>query len=254
MRVWVIAVLTVAMVVGLGFVHPFGNPRAGSAEGLGTLLQDTKMPADARAVLVSKCADCHSNSTNWPIYSRIAPGSWLIERDIVEARKKMDLTGWETMPEDQQRVMAAKIVEEVRAGHMPPLQYRLLHWNANVSGADMEALLKLGRGPNGSEDTPVGTGDAIRGKAVFERRCTGCHALNADREGPRLSGVYGRKAGSVAGFDYSAGLKNLGITWTDATLQKWLTDPDLVVKDNKMSISVPKAQDRLDIIAFLKQR
>ena len=90
-------------------------------------------------------------------------------------------------------------------------------------------------------------------KLVFEKRCTGCHAMDADREGPRLAGVYGRKAGSVAGFNYSVGLKNSGITWTDATLERWLSDPDLVVKDNNMSIGVPKAEERRDLIAFLKK-
>jgi cytochrome c len=98
----------------------------------------------------------------------------------------------------------------------------------------------------------AGDGDAVHGKAVFEKRCTGCHALEADREGPRLAGVYGRKAGSVAGFTYSTGLKNLGVTWNDATLEKWLSDPDIVVKDNNMSFSVPKAEERRDLIAFLK--
>ena len=77
--------------------------------------------------------------------------------------------------------------------------------------------------------------------------------MDADREGPRLAGVYGRKAGSVAGFNYSAGLKNSGITWTDATLERWLSDPDLVVKDNNMDFRVPKSEERRDLIAFLKQ-
>jgi cytochrome c len=95
--------------------------------------------------------------------------------------------------------------------------------------------------------------DAVRGNAVFEKRCIGCHALEADREGPRLAGVYGRKAGGVAGFTYSAGLKNLGATWNIATLEKWLSDPDLMVPDNNMSFSVPKAEERRDLIAFLKQ-
>jgi cytochrome c2 len=45
----------------------------------------------------------------------------------------------------------------------------------------------------------------------------------------------------VEGFTYSAGLKSSGITWTDATLERWLSDPDMVVKDNNMSIAVPKA-------------
>ena len=66
--------------------------------------------------------------------------------------------------------------------------------------------------------------------------------------------MFGRKAGRVAGFDYSAGLKNSGMTWNDATLEKWLSDPDLMVPDNNMSFSVPKAQERRDLIAYLNSR
>ena len=252
MRPWIAAAITVAAVMSLGYVHPFGNPRVEPAEGLGTLLQGAKMPANAKAVLVQKCADCHSSETRWPVYARMAPGSWLIERDIVEARKKMDLSRWEQIPAEQQDVLMAKILEEAKSGDMPPLQYRLLHWNAKLSKSDVQALLMLGKSAGGIEAALDGEGDAARGKAVFEKRCTGCHALEADREGPRLAGVYGRKAGSVAGFAYSPGLKNSGIMWTDATLERWLTDPDLVVKDNNMSIGVPKAEERRDLIAFLK--
>lgn len=253
MRPWIVAVLIVGAVAGLGHLHPFGNPRAEPAEGLGTLLAGADMPANAKAVLVAKCADCHSSATRWPVYSWIAPGSWLMERDIVEARKKMDLSRWNQMPPETQQVLMAKMVQEVKKGDMPPLQYLALHWDAKISKADVEALSMLGKGAGGSETALAGEGDAARGKVVFEKRCTGCHGLESDREGPRLAGVYGRKAGSVAGFDYSAGLKNLGIMWTDANLERWLSDPDLVVKDNNMSISVPKAEDRRDLIAYLKQ-
>jgi cytochrome c len=96
------------------------------------------------------------------------------------------------------------------------------------------------------------TGEAERGKSLFEKRCTGCHALDEEREGPRLRGVFGRKAGSVPGFDYSPGVKNLGITWDGATLEKWLSGPDAVVPETKMDFYVPKAQEREDLIAFLK--
>ncbi len=99
------------------------------------------------------------------------------------------------------------------------------------------------------------TGDAVRGKQVFEKRCTGCHTIVADREGPRLAGVFGRKAGSVAGYAYSAGLKKSGtngLIWDDASLEKWLSDPDAMVPDNNMEFRVPKAQERLDLIAYLK--
>jgi cytochrome c len=108
------------------------------------------------------------------------------------------------------------------------------------------------RAGRAEELASANAGDAGRGKVVFEKRCTGCHALQGSREGPPLAGVYGRKAGSVIGFDYSAGLKMSGITWDDATLEKWLTDPDVMVPDNKMSISVPKQQERSDLIAYFK--
>jgi cytochrome c len=237
----------------LGYVHPFGNPRVEPAKGLGTLLEGATMPADAKAVLVNKCADCHSSETRWPAYARIAPGSWLIERDIVEARKKMDLSHWEEMPADKQQILTAKIFEEAKSGDMPPLQYRLLHWTAQLSKTDVQALSRLGKSTGGSEAALAGDGDAVQGKAVFEKRCTGCHAMAVDREGPRLAGVYGRRAGNIAGFTYSAGLKNSGVTWNDATLEKWLSDPDLMVPDNNMSFSVPKAEERRNLIAYLKQ-
>ena len=69
----------------------------------------------------------------------------------------------------------------------------------------------------------------------------------------RLAGVYGRKAGSVPGFDYSQGLKNSGLTWNDATLEKWLSGPDSVIPDAKMDFYVPKAGERRDLIAYFKR-
>jgi cytochrome c len=254
MRWLIAAALTAAGLVGLGYVHPFGNPRVESPQGLGTLLQDASMPSGAKAVLLAKCADCHSNETKWPIYARIAPGSWLIERDIMDARKHVNLSQWKNTPPETQQVWSAKIIQEAKSGDMPPPQYLLLHRSAKLSKADVQALSALGQPSGGSEAALAGPGDPARGKAAFEKRCTGCHALNADREGPRLSGVYGRKAGSIAGFAYSKGLTNSDMTWTNATLEKWLSDPDMMIPDNNMSFSVPKAEERRDLIAFLRQQ
>ena len=254
MRWLIAAACTAAGLAGLGYVHPFGNPRVVPPKGLDTLLKDSNMPAGARAVLLAKCADCHSSETRWPIYARIAPGSWLIERDIIDARTHMNLSQWKNTPSETQQVWAAKIIQEAKSGDMPPLQYLVLHWDARLSKADVLALSALGQPSGGSEAALAGPGDPVRGKAVFQKRCTGCHALEADREGPRLSGVYGRKAGSIAGFSYSKGLKNSGITWTDETLERWLSDPDMMISDNNMSFSVPRAEERRDLTAFLKQQ
>jgi cytochrome c len=101
-------------------------------------------------------------------------------------------------------------------------------------------------------DSSIERGDATRGKATFERRCTGCHALDQNRGGPRLAGVYGRKSGTVPDFPYSNELKQAGIVWNERSLNAWLTDPDTFVPGNDMSFHVPKPDERRDVIAYLK--
>lgn len=93
---------------------------------------------------------------------------------------------------------------------------------------------------------------APAGKDLFDRRCGGCHALDGDREGPRLGAVYGRTAGSVNSFDYSDALKKSGIIWDDKTLEKWLTDPERLVPNNNMDFHVERADERHAIIDYLK--
>ena len=96
------------------------------------------------------------------------------------------------------------------------------------------------------------TGDPVRGAELFEKRCGGCHSLDADKEGPRLRNVYGRKAGSISTFSYSDALKKSQITWDESLLDKWPTDTESVVPDNDMDFHVPKEVERADIIAFLR--
>jgi len=102
--------------------------------------------------------------------------------------------------------------------------------------------------------TGVGeVGDPARGKALFEKRCTGCHTLTQNKEGPRLQGVYGRTSGTVAGFAYSAALKKAGVVWDEGSLEKWLADPDVLIPGNDMDFLVAKAQERRDLISYLRQ-
>jgi cytochrome c len=90
------------------------------------------------------------------------------------------------------------------------------------------------------------------GQQIFEKRCGGCHAVDRDKEGPNLAGVYGRAAGSIASFQYSPALQKSKLTWTSETLDKWLTDPDKLVPNNDMSFSVANSDERSAIIAYLK--
>jgi cytochrome c len=242
----------------LARVHPFGD--AGLDAGIvaqAPIMEHSSVPAEVRATLVAKCADCHSMQLRAPLYGWFAPMSWLMERDIVEGRKKMNLSLWDMYSADHQQTLEAKIVQETKAHKMPPLPYRAIHWHARITDADVRNFTQWAREAPALEVNsrvqPAGEGDPIRGKEVFEKRCTGCHVATQNREGPRLRGVYGRTSGEVPDFRYSSALKQAHIVWSDASLEQWLADPDTLVPGNNMEFHVAKPQERRDLIAFLKQ-
>jgi cytochrome c len=96
-------------------------------------------------------------------------------------------------------------------------------------------------------------GDPANGEKVF-RRCKTCHVIDAEtnRLGPHLVGVYGRDAGAVEGFAYSAGLAEADFVWDEGTLDPWLENPKAVIPNTKMVLKLSKPQDRADVIAYLK--
>jgi cytochrome c len=242
----------------LARVHPFGDAGLYTANGPATpILNHGHVPEAARTVLVEKCADCHSDQPRVPIYGRLAPASWLMERDIVQARKAMNLSQWDSYSTDQQQTLAAKMVQETKSNTMPPLQYRLIHWNAAIEETDVLAIAAWVHGsqqPNSSTASQSSAaGDPTRGKALFEKRCIGCHALTQNHEGPALQSVYGRTSGTAPGFAYSAALKKSAIVWDEKSLDKWLADPDKFIAGNDMDFQVSKPQDRQDLISYLRQ-
>jgi cytochrome c len=96
-------------------------------------------------------------------------------------------------------------------------------------------------------------GDAARGETLYEA-CQDCHSLDKNDVGPRHRGVFGRKAASLPDYDYSDALKSANITWNEETLDKWLTDPQVVAPGAKMFFHLDNPQDRADVIAYLKER
>lgn len=244
----------------MGYIHPFGNAGLFAAAASSAAPGNATIPPDARAVLTAKCADCHSLQTRTPVYAHFAPGSWLIERDIVKARAAMNLSQWDGLSAEQQEGIKAKIAHEIRKDEMPPVQYLVLHWDAHLTATDVRAIAQwAGEGTEAAamhDSQTAGAptqGEAGRGKTVFEKRCTGCHALTQDREGPHLQGVYGRTSGTVSGFDYSSVLKKSQIVWNEQTLNQWLTDPQAMVPGSDMDFYVAKPDERADVIQFLKQ-
>jgi cytochrome c len=252
-----------ACAIALGFslllarVHPFGDAGLYSARGThAPVMQKSNVPPQVRDLLAAKCADCHSSQTRTPFYGRLAPVSWLLERDILEGRKHMDLSAWDSYTPEEQQTLKAKIIQQTRSGKMPLPQYRNIHRGSAVTATDLAILSQWNHQPSlletASAQQPP-SGDVAEGKLIFEKRCTGCHALDQNREGPKLGGVFGRSAGQVRGFMYSPALENTHIVWNEMTLDRWLADPDAYVPGNNMDFRVVNPRERQELIRYFKE-
>ena len=120
--------------------------------------------------------------------------------------------------------------------------------NRAASAMAIAVVLALGH------STPsFSAGDPDHGAKVY-RQCMICHSLDKNGIGPSHRDVFGRTAGSVPDYSYSAALKGSNIVWNETTLDHWLTNPQALVPGTKMMFSVDDAQDRADVIAFLKEK
>jgi hypothetical protein len=98
-------------------------------------------PPPVAGILRRACYDCHSNETKWPLYSRIAPGSWLMARDVHRGRNHLNFSEWGSADEDERQDDRESCWEQIQSGAMPPRVYLPLHPSARLSEAD-KALLK----------------------------------------------------------------------------------------------------------------
>jgi len=95
--------------------------------------------------------------------------------------------------------------------------------------------------------------DALRGETIYAR-CAACHALAFDRAGPRHCGLFGRRAGSVPDFAYSAAMKQSTIVWDEKALDRFLAAPMKAIPGTTMTYDgVPDRLERADLIAYLRQ-
>jgi len=98
---------------------------------------------------------------------------------------------------------------------------------------------------------------ADEGQIAFNNHCRTCHTTKEgdNRLGPSLHKILGRKAGSSSGYDaYSEGMRSSGITWDEATLEKFIADTDSVIPNNNMKPfkSVTDPAVRKQIVEYLK--
>lgn len=142
-RIAVFFVSAVILLFALAFVHPFGNAKVANPSK--PLMASAQIEHPVLDVMQRSCQNCHSEQTVWPLYSRVAPISWLIEKDVHDGRSHWNMSNWDQYSIDERQDILSRIGPMVRNRKMPLPQYLLLHSEAKLSDADVELLYQWSR-------------------------------------------------------------------------------------------------------------
>lgn len=143
------SIVLVLLLVLIQFV-PYGRDHTNPAVVKEPVWNSTR----TRELAVRACFDCHSNETNWPWYSHVAPASWLVQRDVDEGREHLNFSRFDVRQRD-----AHEAAEEVEEGAMPPWFYLPLHGDARLSDAETKELVEGLRATFGGEERERGKDD-----------------------------------------------------------------------------------------------
>ena len=132
-----LAIALVAMVLGAA---QFAQIRRTNPPVMGNLAA----PADVSKIIRNACYDCHSNETQWPWYSQIAPASWLAYRHVMEARVRLNFSEWADYGYDPgtEAHKLEEIEKLIRSGAMPPWYYRMMHARGRLTDAQRRTVLR----------------------------------------------------------------------------------------------------------------
>jgi len=134
--------ITVAVVAGMGLMNlarvDRTNPPVDPAQGIEA---HTRMPANVASIFRRACQDCHSERTDWPWYSAVAPFHWLMTADVYTARSHMNLSAWGRYTPEERTERLIGICEMVAANKMPLWYYKPAHYpSAWLSDGDKKAV------------------------------------------------------------------------------------------------------------------
>jgi hypothetical protein len=128
--------LFLVLFIGAQFFRPDrSNP---SAPAQGSLLKIAT--PQVGAILDRACRDCHSNDTRWPWYTNVVPFSWMVANHVHDGRDHFNYSLWSTYDADEQDKFLGSMCSLPRRGRMPLPSYLLIHHEAKLSAADVDAL------------------------------------------------------------------------------------------------------------------
>ena len=130
----IVLIIVVAGFVLFGLIQliPFGHEHTNPA----MVSEPAWASPQARALVKEHCFQCHSNETEWPWYSNIAPASWLIQMDVNEGRRRFNFSDWNNHPGELDEMVGA-----IQEGEMPPIQYWMFHPNSRLNDQQKQELI-----------------------------------------------------------------------------------------------------------------
>lgn len=137
--VWILLLVLILAFITLQFI-PNNMPKNAEA-GKDDLITSGTSPSTISSILKNSCYDCHSNQTSYPWYSKVAPASWLLAKDIREGREELNFSEWGSYSKRRQIRNLRKIKEEVTSDAMPLKKYLLIHRHAKLSQEQKTALI-----------------------------------------------------------------------------------------------------------------
>ena len=115
-------IVLVVIIVGIQFIPvERTNP---------PIQSEISAPENVKVILKKACYDCHSNETNWAWYTKIAPASFLVAKDVNDGRRHINFSEWNVNKEEHAK---DEIWEEIREEQMPPWQYKIFHSESKLS-------------------------------------------------------------------------------------------------------------------------
>ncbi|WP_457616072.1 heme-binding domain-containing protein [Lutibacter sp.] len=128
----------IVVFVLIQFIRPEKNNSNISKNDISTVYQ---IPSEVKDILKTSCADCHSNSTEYPWYSEIAPISWFIAQHVNEGKEHLNFSEWTTYNDRQKNHIIEEMEEVLEEHEMPLNSYLLIHKNAKLSDNQYTVLV-----------------------------------------------------------------------------------------------------------------
>jgi len=105
-----------------------------------TIYATQTVPSEVSEVFERSCSNCHSDQTKWPWYSYVAPASWVVARDVHQARRHLDFSQWGSYSPKKRADKLEAICEQLVDGDMPDPKYMLFHRSARVTESQQRAV------------------------------------------------------------------------------------------------------------------